>query len=102
MRNATQIITNAECGPRRSKHWEPRVAAIEIVGEGVAWGLRLTERATYLELALLRLAYAAELTGEDETGMLLTPREGIPCPTREHLVETVLAIHERRPPNRRC
>jgi hypothetical protein len=74
-----------------------RLSAIEVVEDEVrgAWTLRLTDRATCLELALVRLAYGAEITGEDARGMILTPRAGLPCPTREALagsLETVRGL----------
>lgn len=100
------MATNPENVPRRrladrtSRDWKPRLSAVEIVDEGGAWSLRLTDRATCLELALLRLAYGVELAGEDSRGMILKPRAGLPCPTRENLVEALTVIHERRGANR--
>jgi hypothetical protein len=74
---------------RGRKDWKIRVAAVEVVPDERGWTLRLTDRATCLELALVRLAYGAEITGEDARGMILTPRSGLPCPTREQLAEAL-------------
>lgn len=86
---------------RLATQYKPRMSAILIVPEdpAPAWSFRLNDRATHLELALLRLAYGAELVGEDSRGMILKPRAGTPIPTRWHLEETLNALNERRTSN---
>ena len=78
-----------ERAPRSQRDWQPRLSAIEIVDHAGAWAFRLNDRATVLEVALLRLAYGGELD-TDERGdvLLLLPRpRDIPRPTREDLAE---------------
>lgn len=85
--------------PRPRDEWAPRLSAVEIVGtEPGLWRLRLTDRATHLELALVRLAYGAELMGEDSRGMILKPRPDLPLPTRAELEATLAEVHARSRP----
>lgn len=65
------------------------------------WMFRLNDRATHLELALLRVVYALELVGEDSGGMLLKPRDGTPKPTLAEVAAKLNAINERRHPHAR-
>lgn len=82
---------------RRHADWKPRLEAIEIIGDDPAtWSFRLSDRGTVFELALLRLAYGAELAGEDSRGMILKPRPGLPVPTREALAATLETLRSRR------
>lgn len=89
---------------RTLRQFLPRLSAIKVVGnDPETWTLRLTDRATHLELALVRLAYGAQLVGEDGLGMILKPEPGHAAPTRDELADRLNAIHARRaPPVRRA
>lgn len=84
-------IMRAERTPR---DWQPRIDAIQVVDHGDAWAFRLTDRATVLELSLLRLAYGGELDTEANGDVLLIvphPRD-IPRPTRADLIERLAIV----------
>lgn len=82
---------------RALRDWEPRLSAIEIVDTGDGWHVRLNDRATHLELALLALAYGCAVDRQESDAVILKPRAGIPCPTRRDLVQRLETIqHERR------
>ena len=101
------MLTTGNVTPHRRMRtrdqWQPRLAAIEILGDSFSWRFALNDRATCLERALLRLAYGATIVTDAQgfkastpDALILKPRDGLPLPTRESLADALALARGRR------